>query len=83
MLLHHIKIGDRVLVTPLENGDEPTEEFVGGVVGFKDKYIQVRDGDDNVFDCEVSQLTLEEDDQEEQRRDEKRGLYPDKIDIAN
>ena len=67
MILHHINIGDRVLVTPLENGDDPTEEFVGAVVGFKDKYIQVRDGDDNVYDCELNQLMVIDDEDEKQR----------------
>lgn len=49
--------GDEVMVTPLEDGSEPTEEFHGIVVDIKDgKYVQVRDQDGNVFDCEPGQV---------------------------
>ena len=50
-------IGDEVLVTPLEDGSEPTEEFQGVVIATKDsRYVQVRDQDNNVFDCEPNQV---------------------------
>ena len=53
------KDGDRVLVIPANDGSDPQNEFMGVVVGIKDnKYIQVRDQDDNVFDCEFSQVNL-------------------------
>jgi len=48
------QIGDFVLATP-KNGDF-NNEFSGTVVGFKDQYIQVRDMEDNVFDCEADQI---------------------------
>ena len=51
------QVGEQVLVTPLDNGDEPTQEFQGQVIGIKDnRYVQVRDQDDNVFDCEPVQV---------------------------
>ena len=47
-------IGSEVTATPLD-GDFASE-FTGTVIGYKDNYIQVQDQDDNVFDCELSQL---------------------------
>ena len=38
--------------------DEVLHDFQGYVVGFKDTFIQVRDQDDNVFDCEYNQCTI-------------------------
>jgi hypothetical protein len=50
-------VGDEVVVTPLEDGSEPTEEFQGIVINIKDgRYVQVRDQDNNVFDCEPNQV---------------------------
>ena len=38
------------------------EEFTGTVVGHDKGFIQVKDQEDNVFDCDPNQLTLEETD---------------------
>ena len=52
--------GDRVLVTPSGDGSDPQNEFQGVVVGFKGtplgQLIQVRDQEDNVFDCDPDQV---------------------------
>jgi hypothetical protein len=48
--------GDRVLVTPADDGSDPTNEFMGVVIGIGNKYVQVKDQDDNVFDCDFSQV---------------------------
>lgn len=51
------EIGEQVFVTPLGDGSEPTEEFQGFVVGIKDgRYVQVRDQNNDVFDCEPCQV---------------------------
>ena len=56
--IFNVQAGDRVLVTP-KDGSDPVEEFQGVVFGIKDcKYIQVRDQDDNVFDCDPDQVHL-------------------------
>ena len=46
-----------VEVTPLDNGDPPTQEFVGTVVGVRNgQYVIVKDQDDVHFDCEPVQV---------------------------
>jgi len=51
------KIGTEVIAEPLD-GDF-LNEFQGVVIGYKQGgYIQVKDQDDNVWDCDASQLTL-------------------------
>jgi len=50
-------IGSEVTATP-KDGDF-ANEFTGIVVSHNKGYIQVRDQDDNVFDCDEIQLTLE------------------------
>jgi len=56
--IFNVQAGDRVLVTP-KDGSDPIEEFQGVVFGIKDcKYIQVKDQDDNVFDCDPDQVHL-------------------------
>ena len=47
------KIGDPVYVTSKEGN--PPNEFAGIVIGFKDILIQVRDQEDDVFDCDEDQ----------------------------
>ena len=49
------------------------------------KLITVEDADGDFFDVEPERVELEDDDYDEvvQLKDEKNGLYPDKIDIAN
>jgi hypothetical protein len=57
--LANFTLGDRVFVTPSDDGSDPTEEFQGSVVGFKGGlYVQVRDQEDNVFDCDPCQLQV-------------------------
>lgn len=57
--LANFTLGDRVLVTPSDDGSDPQNEFQGSVVGFKGgMYVQVRDQEDNVFDCDPSQLQV-------------------------
>lgn len=51
-------IGISVTATP-KNGDF-AYGFTGVVIGHNKDLIQVIDGDENVFDCEPDQLTLEE-----------------------
>ena len=50
--------GDRVLVIPSNDGSDPQNEFQGVVVGFKGTLIQVRDQEDNVFDCDPEQVHI-------------------------
>jgi len=50
--------GDRVLVIPSNDGSDPQNEFQGVVVGFKGNLIQVRDQEDNVFDCDPEQVHI-------------------------
>ena len=49
-----MEIGDTVFVTA--DGEEIMCDFEGTIVGFKKGYIQVRDQEDNVYDCEPSQI---------------------------
>jgi hypothetical protein len=57
--LSDFSLGDRVFVTPSNDGSDPQNEFQGSVVGFKGgMYVQVRDQEDNVFDCDPSQLQV-------------------------
>jgi hypothetical protein len=61
--VENYSVGEWVSVTPLNNGDSPTEQFDGTVVGINGTYIQVKDQEDNVFDCEVGQvLRLDDED---------------------
>jgi hypothetical protein len=57
-------ISDRVSCSS-KDGDF-NHEFVGTVIGFKSNnrgpfYVEVRDQDGNVYDCDPSQVTIEED----------------------
>lgn len=55
--LANFHVGQRVLVTPSNDGSDPQNEFQGVVVGFKGhQLIQVRDQEDNVFDCDPEQV---------------------------
>lgn len=57
--LDSFSLGDRVFVIPSDDGSEPNNEFQGVVCGFKGgMYVQVRDQEDNVFDCDPSQLQV-------------------------
>jgi len=57
--LADFQLGDRVFVTPSNDGSDPQNEFQGVVCGFKGgSYVQVRDQEDNVFDCDPSQLQV-------------------------
>lgn len=49
-------VGDRVMVTPANDDSDPQNEFQGVVVGFKDVLVQVKDQEDNVFDCDLEQV---------------------------
>ncbi len=51
-------IGISVIATP-KDGDF-AHEFAGKVISHNKGFIQVIDGDENVYDCEPDQLTLEE-----------------------
>lgn len=53
---HRVKIGDEVLIVPADHSNIATNEFVGKVCGFKGDLIQVKDQDDNVFDCEPEEV---------------------------
>ena len=55
----HFSIGSAVDATP-KNGDF-SHEFRGTVIGYKGEYIQVQDQDGDVFDCELYQLELVDD----------------------
>ena len=62
--------------------------FVATVWDTKDdgKLITVEDSDGDFFDVEPNRVELVEDNDDEEvtrLKDEKNGLYPDKIDIAN
>lgn len=62
--------------------------FTANVWDAKDdgKLITVEDADGDFFDVEPERVVLEddsEDDEVSRLKDEKNGLYPDKIDIAN
>jgi hypothetical protein len=57
------EVGETVLVTPLEGPtdipiyEQITHEFMGKVIGIKDdRYVQVKDQDNDVFDCEPIQV---------------------------
>lgn len=52
---HRFKVGDEVLVVPGPDS-LAAHEFVGRVIGFKKAWIQVKDQDDNVFDCDVDEV---------------------------
>jgi len=57
--LSDFSLGDRVFVTPSTDGSDPQNEFQGSVIGFKGGlYVQVRDQDDNTFDCDPDQLQI-------------------------
>ena len=53
---HRFKVGDKVMVIPNKES-AVTHEFVGKIVGFKGgPLIQVKDQDDDVFDCEIDEV---------------------------
>ena len=52
---HNVKIGDEVQVIP-NHHSSVAEEFIGKVVGFKGPLIQVKDQDDDVFDCDPDEI---------------------------
>ncbi len=55
--IYEVKEGRVVMAYP-KNGDFGFE-FMGTVVGFKnEKYIQVKDQEDNVFDCDPDQVEV-------------------------
>jgi len=51
-------VGISVIATP-KDGDF-AHEFTGTVISHNKGFIQVIDGEENVYDCEPDQLTLEE-----------------------
>jgi len=51
------KKGDCVGVTPLP-GDFLEYEWCGTVIGFDEKYVNVKDPEGNVFECSEGQLCL-------------------------
>ena len=49
--------GEQVEVIPLDNGDPPTQQFMGTVVGIRNaRYVMVQDQDGDIFDCEPEQV---------------------------
>ena len=51
------EVGERVVVIPRLRNDIVRNEFMGVVIGIKDgRYVQVKDQEDNVFDCEPVQV---------------------------
>ncbi len=50
-----IPIGTQVDVSP--DGEVVLTDFRGVVVGIRDNWIQVRDQEDCVFDCDPAQIT--------------------------
>lgn len=54
-----IQVGDEVVATP--KNDDFSHEFVGVVISQNKGYYQVRDQEDNVWDCDLDQLALAED----------------------
>lgn len=57
--LANYNLGDRVFVTPAKDGSDPQNEFQGVVIGFKaSQFVQVRDQEDNVFDCDPDQVQV-------------------------
>ncbi len=70
-----------VLVTP-KDGDDFTHEFVGDVVGSRNGYLTVRDGDDNHVEVDLDQVKpYPEEDQETEdeaiRREMGLGPWPE------
>lgn len=51
-------IGSSVIATPKDGDFE--HEFTGTVISHNKGFIQVIDGDENVYDCDEDQLKLEE-----------------------
>jgi len=52
---HRFKVGDEVLIVPGPDS-LAAHEFVGRVIGFRKAFIQVKDQDDKVFDCDVDEV---------------------------
>ena len=52
---HIITVGDTVNVDKTDDN----EEFSGTVVGFKGEFVQVEDQEDNVFDCNPTELEVD------------------------
>lgn len=53
---HRFKVGDSVMVVPKTSDGACMTEFDGTVCGFKGSLIQVKDQDDNVFDCDPEEV---------------------------
>lgn len=49
-------VGETVIATP--KGNDDFHEFEGTVIGVRKGFLQVKDQDDDVFDVEVSQVTI-------------------------
>ena len=65
-------------------GDYFDHDFTGTVVGYHGEYLTVQDQNDNCWDCLPGQVeTNFEECDEQQRRDEKNGLYGEYVDPAN
>lgn len=56
-----IAIGDRIIAPEPNDSDCYNFSFVGTVIGFRNGYAQVEDGNGDVFDIEPDRLQLEED----------------------
>lgn len=50
-------VGERVIVTP-NDCDAFLNEFEGIVIGVRNGFLQVRDQDDDVFEVEISQVSV-------------------------
>jgi hypothetical protein len=50
-------VGENVLVYPNES-DDFYNEFEGNVIGVRNGFLQVKDQDDDVFEVEVSQVSI-------------------------
>lgn len=56
----YFMVGSEVNVTARPD-DMFNHDFTGTVIGYKDEFVQVRDQDDDVWDCEPSQLEFNTD----------------------
>ena len=55
------EIGATVDVHFSNNGELYNHDFTGTVMGYHGKYVQVKDQEDDVWDCEPLLITLSED----------------------
>jgi len=53
-----IEIGDTVQAPEPNDSDTYLYEFTGAVQGFHDKFVTVRDGEDECFDIEPERLEI-------------------------